>query len=116
MPELPEVETVVRGLQGPLVGRTFTGVTVLWPNAIKTPIPELKRRLPGQRIESLARRGKYLQFNLSGSDTLFLHLKMSGGLGVEPRHVPLHRHARSPKRPPEADVGPRDRRISWSDR
>jgi len=78
-----------------LVGRTFTGVTVLWPNAIKTPIPELKSHLPGQRIEALARRGKYLQFTLSGGDTLFLHLKMSGELLVEPEDEPLHPHART---------------------
>jgi formamidopyrimidine-DNA glycosylase len=95
MPELPEVETIVRGLQRPLVGRTFTGVTVLWPNAVKTPIPELTSRLPGQRIESLTRRGKYLQFSLSGGDTLFLHLKMSGELSVEPNDEPLHPHVRT---------------------
>jgi formamidopyrimidine-DNA glycosylase len=95
MPELPEVETVVRGLRGPLVGRTFTGVTVLWPNAIKTPIPELQQRLPGQRIEAITRRAKYLQFHLSGGDTLFIHLKMSGDLLVEPASEPPHPHVRT---------------------
>jgi formamidopyrimidine-DNA glycosylase len=95
MPELPEVETVVRGLRGPLVGRTFTGVTVTWPNSIKTPIPELQSRLPGQRIEAITRRGKYLQFHLSGGDTLLLHLKMSGELRVEPASEPLDPHART---------------------
>ena len=84
MPELPEVETIVRGLREPLVGRTFTGVTITWPNSIKTPIPELESRLPGQRIEAITRRGKYLQFHLSGGDTLLIHLKMSGDLLVEP--------------------------------
>jgi formamidopyrimidine-DNA glycosylase len=95
MPELPEVETLVRGLRGPLVGRTFTGVTVLWPNSIKTPIPELEQRLPGQRIEAITRRAKYLQFHLSGGDTLFIHLKMSGDLLVEPSSDPLHPHVRT---------------------
>lgn len=95
MPELPEVETVVRGLRGPLVDRTFTSVTVLWPKAIKTPILELKQRLPGQRIEAITRRGKYLRFNLSAGDTLFLHLKMSGDLLVEPANEPLHHHVRT---------------------
>lgn len=95
MPELPEVETVVRGLRGPLVGRTFTGVTVLWPNAIKTPIPELQERLPGQRVEAITRRAKYLQFHLSGGDSLFLHLKMSGDLLVEPESEPCHPHVRT---------------------
>jgi formamidopyrimidine-DNA glycosylase len=95
MPELPEVETTVRGLRGPLVGRTFTDVTVLWPKAIKTPIPELKRRLPGQRIETITRRGKYLRFDLSAGDMLFLHLKMSGDLLVEPANEPPHHHVRT---------------------
>lgn len=95
MPELPEVETVVRGLRGPLVGRTFTGVTVTWPNSIKTPIPELLARLPGQRIEAISRRGKYLQFHLSGGDTLLLHLKMSGDLLVEPAAEARHPHVRT---------------------
>lgn len=95
MPELPEVETIAKGLTGPLVGRTFTGVTVRWPNSIKTPIPELKSRLPGQRIEAISRRGKYLQFHLSGGDTLFIHLKMSGDLLVEPASEPPHHHVRT---------------------
>ena len=95
MPELPEVETTVRGLRGPLVGRTFTGVTVLWPRTINTPLSEMKQRLPGQRIEAITRRGKYLQFHLSGGDTLFIHLKMSGDLLVEPSDEPPHKHVRA---------------------
>src|SRR5262245_27153885 len=95
MPELPEVETIVQGLRGPLVGRTFTGVTVTWPNSIKMPVSELKSGLPGQRIEAITRRGKYLQFHLSGGDTLFIHLKMSGALSVEPAGDPIHPHVRT---------------------
>jgi formamidopyrimidine-DNA glycosylase len=95
MPELPEVETVVRGLRGPLVGRTFTGVIVRWPNSVKTPIPELQQRLPGQCIEAISRRGKYLQFHLSGGDFLFLHLKMSGDLLVLPAAEPDDPHVRT---------------------
>jgi formamidopyrimidine-DNA glycosylase len=95
MPELPEVETVVRGLRGPLVGKTFTGVEILWPNTLQTPLPELQQRLPGQRVESITRRAKYLQFHLSGGDTLLIHLKMSGDLLVEPATEPLHRHVRA---------------------
>ena len=96
MPELPEVETVVRGLRGPLVNRTFTGITVLWPKAINTPsVAEIKQRLPGQRIEAINRRAKYLRFELSGGDTLFLHLKMSGNLLVEPADDPLDPHVRT---------------------
>ena len=51
MPELPEVETTVRSLRSPLVDRTFTGVTVLWPKAIKTPsIPELAKGKRGRIV------------------------------------------------------------------
>ncbi len=95
MPELPEVETVVRGLRGPLVGRTFTEVVVMWPNSIKTPISELQQRLPGQQIEAITRRGKYLQFHLSGGNTLLIHLKMTGSLWVEPAGSLPHPHVRT---------------------
>jgi formamidopyrimidine-DNA glycosylase len=95
MPELPEVETIVRGLREPLIGRTFTGVTITWPNSIKTPVSELESRLPGQRIKAITRRGKYLQFHLSGGDTLLIHLKMSGDLLVEPEDEPAHPHVRT---------------------
>ncbi len=95
MPELPEVETIVRGLQGPLVGRTFAYVKVMWPKSIKTPGKELVEYLPGQKITELSRRGKYLQFGLSGGRTLFLHLKMSGSLYVEPTSSQLSPYIRT---------------------
>jgi len=93
MPELPEVETIVRRLRGPLVGRTFTDVHVGWERIVQTPLEELVRRLPGQRIESIGRRGKYLVFRLSGEDSLIIHLKMTGDLQVCPAGGPLDRHA-----------------------
>ena len=100
MPELPEVETVVRELRegsegrGPsVVGQTITGVTVRWPRHIALPSPrELKRRLPGQKIESVSRRGKYLVFNLT-RDVLLIHLKMSGDLLVVNGNSPKDKHA-----------------------
>ncbi len=95
MPELPEVETIVQGLQGPLLGRTFTNVIVLWPNSIKTPLTNLRTDLPSNQIVALTRRAKYLQFHLSSGKTLFIHLKMSGDLLVEPSDTPLHRHIRT---------------------
>jgi formamidopyrimidine-DNA glycosylase len=89
MPELPEVETIVRGLRGPLVGREFTGVRVGWENLIARPRPELaegpsaedfKRGLVGQRILDVRRRGKYLVFALSDGQSLIVHLRMTGRL------------------------------------
>ena len=53
------------------------------------------QRLVGQRIEAINRRAKYLRFDLSGGDILFLHLKMSGNLMVEPASQPLDPHVRT---------------------
>lgn len=80
MPELPEVEMVVRGLRPEVEGRTFTSVRYEWPRQIVMPAPRtFARRLPGQRVERLWRRGKYVVFSLTG-DTLLIHLKMTGRL------------------------------------
>jgi len=82
MPELPEVETTVRALRQVLPGRTFSCVAVGWrPMVQKSPL-DLVEMLPGQRIERIDRRGKYLVFLLSTGNTLLIHLKMSGRLTV----------------------------------
>jgi formamidopyrimidine-DNA glycosylase len=94
MPELPEVETVVRRLRGPLVGRTFIDVSVTWERMVQLPVEELKLRLPGQRIQAINRRGKYLVFYLSEGDSLIVHLKMTGDLIVVPITHPVHQHDR----------------------
>ncbi len=102
MPELPEVETIVRGLRqgsrerGPaVVGRTIARVSVHWARHIATPSPRaLKQALPGQRIGAVARRGKYLVFELTRG-VLLIHLKMSGDLVVVPSSAPPDPHART---------------------
>jgi formamidopyrimidine-DNA glycosylase len=82
MPELPEVETVVRGLRPDVVGRTFTGAQITWPREIATPPhTAFAKRLSGQRVDALDRRGKYVTFRLS-DDFLLVHLKMTGRLYV----------------------------------
>jgi formamidopyrimidine-DNA glycosylase len=95
MPELPEVETIVRGLQGPLLGRTFEAVEVTWRNSVRPSPTIVCQRLPGKRIEHLSRRGKYLRFDLSDGYVMFIHLKMSGDLLVEPLSTPRHPHVRT---------------------
>lgn len=93
MPELPEVETFVRQLRAPLVGRTITGVRIKWPRHVAVPSPrEFAGRIRGQRVEAIARRGKYLVFALS-VDTLLIHLKMSGDLMVVPTGTARDKHA-----------------------
>lgn len=93
MPELPEVETIAHGLRGPLIGRTFTGVRAGWENIVARPaVPEFRRRIQGQRILGIRRRGKYLIFDLSGGDRLLIHLKMTGQLTVKPGDAPPDPH------------------------
>ncbi len=83
MPELPEVETIVRDLREPLVGQTIVDVRNDWPRLIALPdLAELRARIGGRIIEAINRRGKYLVFNLDGGETLIIHLKMSGQLSV----------------------------------
>ena len=82
MPELPEVETVVRGLREPLLGRRIQSMWHDWPRAIHSPAPdEFAARVVGQAVKSLGRRGKYILIQLE-HDTLVIHLKMSGRLYV----------------------------------
>ena len=82
MPELPEVETYAIDLSDALVGRAIAGATVDWPRQLPLNSPaELSRRVAGQTVRSVGRRGKYLAIRLS-TDWLFVHLKMSGRLQV----------------------------------
>lgn len=102
MPELPEVETVRRGLEPWLKGATIEKVT-LNRKDLRFPFPAgLKASLEGQRIEHVGRRAKYLLMTLSGGQTLLSHLGMTGSWrfaehgidkapryyepGTEPRH------------------------------
>ncbi len=95
MPELPEVETVVRGLRAPLIGRCFTDVWIAWDDMIVAPaVEEFRLRIVGQEIQDIRRRGKYLVFTLAGGDYLLIHLKMSGWLRVEPAGKKGHKHDR----------------------
>jgi len=89
MPELPEVETAVRALRAPLIGRTIVGARTAWPRHIARPTPdELRARVAGRRVEAIDRRGKYLVFTLSEDETLIVHLKMTGHLSVVPADTP----------------------------
>ncbi|KAB0682821.1 bifunctional DNA-formamidopyrimidine glycosylase/DNA-(apurinic or apyrimidinic site) lyase [Aureimonas leprariae] len=87
MPELPEVETVRRGLQPFMEGATIRGVELRRPT-LRFPLPErFAERLEGRRIDSLARRAKYLVAHLSGGMedlALAMHLGMSGSFRIEP--------------------------------
>jgi formamidopyrimidine-DNA glycosylase len=92
MPELPEVETVRRGLSPYLLHRRIVQVTVREPR-LRWPVPpELATRTCGRRVEQLQRRGKYLIVTLDSGDRLILHLGMSGRLFVLDPSTPLKKH------------------------
>jgi formamidopyrimidine-DNA glycosylase len=83
MPELPEVETVRRGLARVMQGARFTKVEARRGD-LRWPLPEnFARRLEGATVERLERRAKYLLADLSSGDVLIMHLGMSGSFRVE---------------------------------
>jgi len=82
MPELPEVETVRRGLAPAMEGARFDKVEVRRGD-LRWPLPKnFARRLQGQTVLGLGRRGKYLLADLSSGDVLIMHLGMSGSFHV----------------------------------
>jgi formamidopyrimidine-DNA glycosylase len=83
MPELPEVETVRRGLEPALVGARLVRVEARRPD-LRFPLPDgFVQRLAGARVESLARRAKYLLAPLDRGDTLVMHLGMTGRFEID---------------------------------
>lgn len=119
MPELPEVETLVRRLREPVIGRTIKEVTIYWKRTVARPAPkEFARMLRGCTVQSIDRRAKYLVFTLVGAGLtpaqgdrrparsarsatrgtplhfLLIHLKMSGKLSVVEKEAPLEKHDR----------------------
>jgi formamidopyrimidine-DNA glycosylase len=93
MPELPEVETICRALRDgtvtspSILGFVVKSAQVFWPRTLATPgVDEFTRRLPGQAIQSVNRRGKFVILPLT-SDTLLIHLRMSGDLLVEAEDI-----------------------------
>jgi formamidopyrimidine-DNA glycosylase len=91
MPELPEVETTRAGLAPHLEGRRIAKVTLRRPD-LRWPIPpEVAERLPGERIDAVRRRAKYLLLDTAAGSAL-LHLGMSGSLRVLPGTTPVTVH------------------------
>ncbi len=93
MPELPEVETIVRELCPHLLGRTIVDVHVDWARTIAHPVEEIDlfcQGVRGRRIEHLWRRGKYAILDLDDGQHLLFHLRMSGRLLLSPSGRPEH--------------------------
>jgi formamidopyrimidine-DNA glycosylase len=92
MPELPEVETVRRGLALKMTGRRIVEAELRRPDLRRPFPPMLARTLTGAKIGKLARRGKYILIELDDNGTLLLHLGMSGRITTGPAGVPHATH------------------------
>ncbi|HVA13189.1 MAG TPA: bifunctional DNA-formamidopyrimidine glycosylase/DNA-(apurinic or apyrimidinic site) lyase [Stellaceae bacterium] len=84
MPELPEVETVVRGLAHALTGKRLARLDLARPDLRSTIPPGLAAQIAGKRIERIARRAKYILIHLEDGGVVIVHLGMSGRLIIVP--------------------------------
>lgn len=80
MPELPEVETVVRQLRREIVGRTLAGFRLLWPRTVAGCPREFRRLIRGQAVTGVSRRGKYIGVECGSGAFFTVHLRMTGKL------------------------------------
>ena len=98
MPELPEVETVVRGLRARLVGRRIVRLELRQPAIVRSDVKKFRRALRGARIAGMRRRGKYILIELAGAngrashDFWVVHLGMTGQLYAAKNSAPVEKH------------------------
>ncbi len=93
MPELPEVETVRKGLISLVKGKTIAKVEVYWQRIVESPEVELfQQQLVGETIETVDRRGKYLIFHFTHYE-LVSHLRMEGKYEFFKEATPLDKHS-----------------------
>jgi formamidopyrimidine-DNA glycosylase len=92
MPELPEVETTVRGLERVLRGRRIARVEARRPDLRRALPVDLGQRLTGASVTSLGRRAKYGLIETDRGDTLVFHLGMSGHWRIDPSEIGKHDH------------------------
>lgn len=92
MPELPEVETTVRGLTPALLGQRIARVQLRRPD-LRRPMPvDLGQRLTGATVIALSRRAKYGLIDTDRGDTMIFHLGMSGRWRIDPSELLTHDH------------------------
>lgn len=92
MPELPEVETVRRGLNDLVLNKQISSVDVYYDKMIIGDVQKFKDTLAGKVIETVDRRGKYLLLRFSGDVTVISHLRMEGKYYVKSKDEPLDKH------------------------
>ncbi len=91
MPELPEIEVILRGITPHIVGNKISNIAIHTANLRQPISTEIKELLPGQVVHSLERRGKYLVLNCPVGGVL-LHLGMTGYLRIVPADAALSKH------------------------
>jgi formamidopyrimidine-DNA glycosylase len=84
VPELPEVETIARGLAGAIAGKTIVSASVLRPKVVLPAVAQFATELAGERVERVGRRGKFVVLSLASGRQLVVHLRMTGRLIVQP--------------------------------
>jgi formamidopyrimidine-DNA glycosylase len=92
MPELPEVETTVRGLASVLDGHRLTRVEARRADLRRAFPPDLRQRLTGATVTGLGRRAKYGLIHTDRGDTMIFHLGMSGRWRIDPEALGPHDH------------------------
>src|SRR5690606_2740086 len=91
MPELPEVETVARGLAKALEGKRIARIAAARKD-LRIPFPKNLKDVEGRKIRKIRRRAKYVLMDLDGGDTLIIHLGMSGRMTINPAEKDKHDH------------------------
>ncbi|ATE64866.1 bifunctional DNA-formamidopyrimidine glycosylase/DNA-(apurinic or apyrimidinic site) lyase [Rhizorhabdus dicambivorans] len=92
MPELPEVETTVRGLETPLLGHRLKRVETRRAD-LRRPFPvDLRQRMTGATVTGLGRRAKYGLIETDRGDVMIFHLGMSGRWRIDPSEIGMHDH------------------------
>jgi len=125
MPELPEVETTVRGLEHVLKGRRIRRLEARRADLRRAFPKDLGQRLTGALVTSLARRAKYGLINTDRGDTMVFHLGMSGAWRIDPHELGKHDHLlietdegrrlhlRDPRRFGSVDLVPTEDMTEW---
>lgn len=90
MPELPEVETLVREIRPALEGRRIDGVTIYDVRVLNVSKACFRRKVSGRRIERVWRRGKWIVIDLDSGDSLLIQLRMTGQIRLVPAKPPDH--------------------------
>lgn len=116
MPELPEVETVKRVIEPQIQGLIIESITVRRPEVTAYPkAEEFCRRLAGQTISHMARRGKFLMIWLNSGDHIILHLRMTGCLLLTPPDFPEEKHTHIVFRLHDGSAGGHSAELRFSD-